>query len=138
MSSYSLFTSFLVWFGLLYLTEFGVHLIYHVMVLHCIEDFFQFNSWLALDWILIWLGLPCYWNFVDFTTECCDWEELIGIGLNRDAYGFAVRPQHLQRYREYANIYKVYPLSFLLYNSQLFFWLLRIWEKKSQFMFILF
>ncbi|GFP89741.1 tbc1 domain family member 8, partial [Phtheirospermum japonicum] len=25
---------------------------------------------------------------------------------NRDAYGFAVRPQHLQRYREYANIYK--------------------------------
>ncbi|KAG2592760.1 hypothetical protein PVAP13_5NG577600 [Panicum virgatum] len=24
----------------------------------------------------------------------------------RDAYGFAVRPQHLQRYREYANIYK--------------------------------
>ncbi|XP_043699290.1 TBC1 domain family member 8B-like [Telopea speciosissima] len=25
----------------------------------------------------------------------------------RDAYGFAVRPQHLQRYREYANIYKV-------------------------------
>ncbi|XP_028091869.1 ecotropic viral integration site 5 protein homolog isoform X1 [Camellia sinensis] len=24
----------------------------------------------------------------------------------RDAYGFAVRPQHLQRYREYANIYE--------------------------------
>ncbi|KAK9158071.1 hypothetical protein Scep_004645 [Stephania cephalantha] len=24
----------------------------------------------------------------------------------RDAYGFAVRPQHLQRYREYTNIYK--------------------------------
>ncbi|KAI6698182.1 hypothetical protein NL676_018301 [Syzygium grande] len=24
----------------------------------------------------------------------------------RDAYGFALRPQHLQRYREYANIYK--------------------------------
>lgn len=24
----------------------------------------------------------------------------------RDAYGFAVRPQHVQRYREYANIYK--------------------------------
>ncbi|KAJ6986986.1 TBC1 domain family member 8B [Populus alba x Populus x berolinensis] len=24
----------------------------------------------------------------------------------RDAYGFAVRPQHLQRYREYANIYQ--------------------------------
>ncbi|KAM7526263.1 hypothetical protein LguiA_016165 [Lonicera macranthoides] len=24
----------------------------------------------------------------------------------RDAYGFTVRPQHLQRYREYANIYK--------------------------------
>ncbi|CAO1944520.1 unnamed protein product [Urochloa humidicola] len=24
----------------------------------------------------------------------------------RDAYGFSVRPQHLQRYREYANIYK--------------------------------
>ncbi|KAG7998714.1 hypothetical protein I3843_01G270600 [Carya illinoinensis] len=28
------------------------------------------------------------------------------IGVNRDAYGFAVRPQHVQRYREYANIYK--------------------------------
>ncbi|CAN1798483.1 TBC1 domain family member 8B [Linum perenne] len=26
--------------------------------------------------------------------------------LKRDAYGFAVRPQHVQRYREYANIYK--------------------------------
>ncbi|KAF8395039.1 hypothetical protein HHK36_018978 [Tetracentron sinense] len=25
---------------------------------------------------------------------------------SRDTYGFAVRPQHLQRYREYANIYK--------------------------------
>ncbi|KAK6929243.1 Rab-GTPase-TBC domain [Dillenia turbinata] len=28
------------------------------------------------------------------------------VGFYRDAYGFAVRPQHLQRYREYANIYK--------------------------------
>eukprot|EP01018_Ginkgo_biloba_P009564 Gb_37890 [translate_table: standard] len=26
--------------------------------------------------------------------------------LNRDMYGFTVRPQHLQRYREYATIYK--------------------------------
>ncbi|CAI0442922.1 unnamed protein product [Linum tenue] len=26
--------------------------------------------------------------------------------MDRDAYGFAVRPQHIQRYREYANIYK--------------------------------
>ncbi|KAI7751215.1 hypothetical protein M8C21_021284 [Ambrosia artemisiifolia] len=26
--------------------------------------------------------------------------------LDRDAYGFAVRPQHVQRYREYATIYK--------------------------------
>ncbi|KAK4373511.1 hypothetical protein RND71_008895 [Anisodus tanguticus] len=26
--------------------------------------------------------------------------------MNRDAYGFSVRPQHVQRYREYANIYK--------------------------------
>ncbi|KAI4347697.1 hypothetical protein L6164_008483 [Bauhinia variegata] len=31
---------------------------------------------------------------------------LITFELKRDAYGFAVRPQHLQRYREYANIYK--------------------------------
>lgn len=29
-----------------------------------------------------------------------------GGDVSRDAYGFAVRPQHLQRYREYANIYK--------------------------------
>lgn len=28
--------------------------------------------------------------------------------FGRDAYGFAVRPQHVQRYREYANIYKVF------------------------------
>lgn len=32
---------------------------------------------------------------------------LIELLLDRDAYGFAVRPQHVQRYREYANIYKV-------------------------------
>ncbi|KAJ0978183.1 hypothetical protein J5N97_013657 [Dioscorea zingiberensis] len=31
---------------------------------------------------------------------------LITFEHKRDAYGFAVRPQHLQRYREYANIYK--------------------------------
>ncbi|KAF9674820.1 hypothetical protein SADUNF_Sadunf10G0166700 [Salix dunnii] len=31
---------------------------------------------------------------------------LIDITVDRDAYGFAVRPQHVQRYREYANIYK--------------------------------
>ncbi|CAI0442929.1 unnamed protein product [Linum tenue] len=31
---------------------------------------------------------------------------LVAFDLKRDAYGFAVRPQHIQRYREYANIYK--------------------------------
>ncbi|KAL3520664.1 hypothetical protein ACH5RR_018813 [Cinchona calisaya] len=31
---------------------------------------------------------------------------LISLDHKRDAYGFAVRPQHLQRYRKYANIYK--------------------------------
>ncbi|KAK8677283.1 hypothetical protein V6N13_142831 [Hibiscus sabdariffa] len=31
---------------------------------------------------------------------------LITFDHKRDAYGFAVRPQHVQRYREYANIYK--------------------------------
>ncbi|KAL1552048.1 TBC1 domain family member 8B-like [Salvia divinorum] len=30
----------------------------------------------------------------------------ISLDHKRDAYGFAVRPQHLQRFREYANIYK--------------------------------
>ncbi|KAL1542491.1 TBC1 domain family member 10B [Salvia divinorum] len=30
----------------------------------------------------------------------------VSLEHKRDAYGFAVRPQHLQRYREYANIYK--------------------------------
>ncbi|KAH6838137.1 Ypt/Rab-GAP domain of gyp1p superfamily protein [Perilla frutescens var. hirtella] len=30
----------------------------------------------------------------------------ISFDHKRDAYGFAVRPQHLQRYREYANMYK--------------------------------
>ncbi|KAK1572269.1 hypothetical protein Q3G72_029945 [Acer saccharum] len=31
---------------------------------------------------------------------------LVNFEHKRDAYGFAVRPQHVQRYREYANIYK--------------------------------
>ncbi|KAM3281181.1 TBC1 domain family member 8B isoform X1 [Capsicum chacoense] len=31
---------------------------------------------------------------------------IISLDHKRDAYGFSVRPQHLQRYREYANIYK--------------------------------
>ncbi|KDP46137.1 hypothetical protein JCGZ_06648 [Jatropha curcas] len=31
---------------------------------------------------------------------------LISFEHKRDAYGFAVRPQHVQRYREYASIYK--------------------------------
>ncbi|KAF4382281.1 hypothetical protein G4B88_011610 [Cannabis sativa] len=31
---------------------------------------------------------------------------LVAFEHKRDAYGFAVRPQHVQRYREYANIYK--------------------------------
>ncbi|XP_076900118.1 uncharacterized protein LOC143554164 [Bidens hawaiensis] len=31
---------------------------------------------------------------------------LIAFEHKRDAYGFAVRPQHVQRYHEYANIYK--------------------------------
>jgi hypothetical protein len=50
------------------------------------------------------------------------WFELLPVDAvevwRRDAYGFAVRPQHLQRFREYAKIYKVscwkYPL-FCLY-----------------------
>lgn len=40
---------------------------------------------LDLDIYAVWHGLPSY----------------------RDAYGFAIRPQHVQRYREYAKIYKV-------------------------------
>ncbi|GAB2258185.1 hypothetical protein Droror1_Dr00014345 [Drosera rotundifolia] len=31
---------------------------------------------------------------------------LMNAKIKRDAYGFAVRPQHLQRYREYGHIYK--------------------------------
>lgn len=31
---------------------------------------------------------------------------IISLDHKRDAYGFSVRPQHLQRYREYSNIYK--------------------------------
>ncbi|BBG97873.1 Ypt/Rab-GAP domain of gyp1p superfamily protein, partial [Prunus dulcis] len=31
---------------------------------------------------------------------------LVAYEHKRDAYGFAVRPQHVQRYREYATIYK--------------------------------
>lgn len=46
---------------------------------------------------------------------------------HRDAYGFAVRPQHVQRYREYANIYKV------LFHLQLFYWKFPNWELKDFF-----
>jgi hypothetical protein len=44
---------------------------------------------------------------------------LMDIGVDRDAYGFAVRPQHLQRYREYANIYQVCFASFVLKKNKL-------------------
>ncbi|XP_042475002.1 uncharacterized protein LOC122057073 isoform X2 [Macadamia integrifolia] len=40
-------------------------------------------------------------------TSTKNFNPLITFEHKRDAYGFAVRPQHLQRYREYANIYKV-------------------------------
>lgn len=33
-------------------------------------------------------------------------EQVVGIDAPRDMYGFTVRPQHLQRYREYMAIYK--------------------------------
>lgn len=67
------------------------------------------------------------------------WPELSSLGIvadvvevwRRDAYGFAVRPQHLQRFREYAKIYKVIlsdrkcslPFSvYLLMKTSLFLW----------------
>lgn len=61
--------------------------------------------------------------------------EINRIGVNRDAYGFAVRPQHVQRYREYANIYKVlfYFLFFLLFLSTTTLCLVAengIWERE--------
>ncbi|KAK8496747.1 hypothetical protein V6N13_096936 [Hibiscus sabdariffa] len=40
------------------------------------------------------------------TTSAKGGNSLISFEHKRDAYGFAVRPQHVQRYREYANIYK--------------------------------
>lgn len=42
--------------------------------------------------------------------------------MNRDAYGFSVRPQHVQRYREYVNIYKVLSISitFIFYSENSF------------------
>jgi hypothetical protein len=50
-----------------------------------------------------------------FLNFCCGGVMLLmDIGVDRDAYGFAVRPQHLQRYREYANIYQVCCASFVL------------------------
>ncbi|GMI80641.1 hypothetical protein like AT3G55020 [Hibiscus trionum] len=40
------------------------------------------------------------------TTSAKGGNHLVSFEHKRDAYGFAVRPQHVQRYREYANIYK--------------------------------
>lgn len=45
-------------------------------------------------------ALPASNDYISDSDWCIGW-------WYRDAYGFAVRPQHLQRYREYANIYKV-------------------------------
>ncbi|KAK8552800.1 hypothetical protein V6N12_041374 [Hibiscus sabdariffa] len=41
-----------------------------------------------------------------FSTTTNAVNPLVNFDHKRDAYGFAVRPQHVQRYREYANIYK--------------------------------
>lgn len=57
---------------------------------------------------------------------------LIELVLYRDAYGFAVRPQHVQRYREYANIYKVFFyfwLFFLVLSLNTYF---LVAEKKTK------
>lgn len=55
------------------------------------------------------------------------------VGVNRDAYGFAVRPQHLQRYREYANIYKVLSFLFLWFYKSSFATLFaeKVYEERS-------
>ncbi|KAK8651354.1 hypothetical protein V6N13_140959 [Hibiscus sabdariffa] len=44
---------------------------------------------------------------------------LLTIEHSRDAYGFAVKPQHVQRYREYANIYKDQKCAGLHINERL-------------------
>lgn len=44
----------------------------------------------------------------------------------RDAYGFAVRPQHLQRFREYAKIYKVVMYFAVL---EMFCFFVCLWEN---------
>ncbi|KAF7113540.1 hypothetical protein RHSIM_RhsimUnG0119900 [Rhododendron simsii] len=54
-----------------------------------------------------------HWSF--------QFENHIHIVLNRDAYGFTVRPQHLQRYREYTDIYKVLDSRHSFYASNHFF-----------------
>jgi hypothetical protein len=61
---------------------------------------------------------------------------LIELVLDRDAYGFAVRPQHVQRYREYANIYKVFSyfwLFFLVLSLNTFFLVAEKKKKKKDF-----
>lgn len=48
-------------------------------------------------------------------------EEVNMVGfINRDAYGFSVRPHHVQRYREYVKIYKV-----LVSTTFIFFYMLK-------------
>lgn len=55
---------------------------------------------------------------------------LIELVLDRDAYGFAVRPQHVQRYREYANIYKVFFYFWLFFLVLSLNTLFLVAEKK--------
>lgn len=62
---------------------------------------FNFMCTFGGSLLILWKLIPLLTNLGDFLNSC---------SLNRDAYGFAVRPQHLQRYREYANIYKVISL----------------------------
>lgn len=71
---------------------------------------YEIRLWLAcipVAWFRIWFVEYKYYALVDLLKlrTNCHWY------VNRDAYGFAVRPQHLQRYREYANIYKVFFFS---------------------------
>ena len=77
---------------------------------------------LMKDWSCSYVTENWWWIYhgVIWMEMGIGFSNLIDIGVCRDAYGFAVRPQHVQRYHEYANIYKVF---FYPYVSFIFFFI---------------
>ncbi|CAH2064085.1 unnamed protein product [Thlaspi arvense] len=64
--------------------------LFSLNLVYCLRDFCPVQTMVTIALNVYFFGGEFIWPFL----------------FNRDAYGFPVRPQHVQRYREYADIYK--------------------------------